>query len=161
MDLGASLCSVRGPRCEDCPISGYCAGYLAGQADAYPVKVAKKQKPVRTGTAYWIERDDKVWLVTREDKGMLGGMRALPDDRWRAGADGDSEPPFVADWRTVGTKVHHVFSHFTLTLDIAVTAGPDASVIKVPGTYWPVNSLDKAGLPTLFSKVVKAVLAAK
>jgi A/G-specific adenine glycosylase len=161
MDLGASLCSVRGPRCEVCPISGYCAGYLAGQADAYPVKTAKKQKPARTGTAYWIERGGMVWLVTRKDKGMLGGMRALPDDRWRAGADGDSVPPFPSDWRLLNTQVQHVFTHFTLTLDIAVTAGPDASDIQGQGAYWPVNSLDKAGLPTLFYKAAKVVLAAK
>lgn len=161
MDLGASLCSVRTPRCEVCPLKGYCAAYLAGQADTYPVKAAKKQKPARTGTAYWIERDGMVWLVTRQDKGMLGGMRALPDDRWRAGADGDSVPPFAADWAMLDTMVQHVFTHFTLTLDIAVTSGPDALDMQGQGAYWQVNSLDKAGLPTLFYKVAKAVIAAK
>jgi A/G-specific adenine glycosylase len=161
MDLGASLCSVRTPRCMVCPLASYCAAYLAGQADAYPIKAAKKAKPARTGTVYWIERGGMVWLVTREGKGMLGGMRALPDDRWRSGADGDSVPPFAANWVALDTKVQHVFTHFTLTLDIAVTAGPDALGMQGQGTYWPVNSLDKAGLPTLFYKAAKAVLAAK
>jgi A/G-specific adenine glycosylase len=161
MDLGASVCSVRTPRCTECPLASSCAAYLAGQADAYPVKAAKKAKPARTGTVYWIERGGMVWLVTRQVTGMLGGMRALPDDRWRAGADGDSVPPFAANWVALDTKVQHVFTHFTLTLDIAVTAGPDALDIQDQGTYWPVNSLDKAGLPTLFYKAAKAVLTAK
>ena len=158
MDLGAGLCSVRAPRCDACPISGYCAAYLGGQPDAYPVKAAKKAKHARTGTAYWIERGGNVWLTTREGKGMLGGMRALPDDRWRAGVDGDAAPPFAANWRVLDTKVQHVFTHFTLSLNIAVTAGPDAAEMPIPGEYWPVNLLDKAGLPTLFSKAAKAVL---
>ena len=160
MDLGAGLCSVRAPRCHDCPISRYCAAYLDGNPDAYPVKAAKKAKPARTGTAYWIDRGGNVWLPTREGKGMLGGMRALPDDRWRAGVDGDAAPPFAANWRVLDTKVQHVFTHFTLSLNIAVTAGPDAAEMPMPGEYWPVNLLDKAGLPTLFSKAAKAVLTA-
>lgn len=159
MDLGASLCSVRAPRCAACPLSKYCAAHLAGQADAYPVKSAKRAKPARTGTAYWIERDGQVWLTTRAGKGMLGGMRALPDDRWTAGMDGDSAPPFAADWHVLDAKISHVFTHFTLTLNIAVTSGPDTMAMQGDGMYWPVNSLDKAGMPTLFSKAVKVVLA--
>jgi A/G-specific adenine glycosylase len=159
MDLGASLCSARAPRCDICPLAMHCAAYRAGNPEAYPRKAAKKEKPVRTGTAYWIERGGNIWLLTRSDTGMLGGMRALPDDRWRAGADGDSVPPFAADWRILDTQVHHVFTHFTLSLNIAVTAGPAACDMATQGEYWPVNSLDKAGLPTLFNKVVKAVTA--
>jgi A/G-specific adenine glycosylase len=160
MDLGAGLCGVRAPKCLICPIAKHCASHKAGEQEAYPVKAAKKTKPARTGTAYWIERGGAVWLTTRADTGMLGGMRALPDDGWRAGADGDSVPPFEADWRIIEQTITHVFTHFTLTLNIAVTAGPDALAMKAQGTYWPVNSLDKAGLPTVFSKAAKAAMAA-
>ncbi len=161
MDLGASLCSVRAPQCPVCPVAKHCAAKLSGQAEAYPVKAAKKPKPARIGTAYWIERDDAVWLVTRPGKGMLGSMRGLPDDGWRASADGDSVPPFEGDWQMLDIQISHIFTHFTLTLNIAVTAGPDAARIDSGGAYWPVNSLDKAGLPTLFSKAAKAVIAVR
>jgi A/G-specific adenine glycosylase len=83
---------------------------------------------------------------------MLGGMRALPDDRWSARADGDSQPPFTARWSVAPGSVVHVFTHFRLTLSIAVTASPVAPDIVGDGEWWPVNSLDSAGLPTLFSK---------
>jgi A/G-specific adenine glycosylase len=160
MDLGAGLCSVRAPKCLICPLADHCAAHMAGEPEQYPVKPAKKAKPARTGTAYWIERDGHVWLTTRMDTGMLGGMRALPDDGWRAGADGDSVPPFIGDWQVIEQTVAHVFTHFTLTLNIAVTAGPDASAMRGQGMYWPLNSLDKAGLPTVFSKAAKAAMAA-
>jgi A/G-specific adenine glycosylase len=156
MDLGASLCSVKAPKCMLCPIAGYCAAHKAGEAEAYPIKPAKKAKPVRSGTAYWIERDGHVLLVQREGKGMLAGMRALPDDRWAAGRDGDERPPLDTEWRILDATVQHSFTHFTLEMRVAVTEGPLAPDF---GEYWPINSLDKAGLPTLFSKAVKAVMA--
>jgi A/G-specific adenine glycosylase len=159
MDLGAGLCSVKAPSCLLCPLQGHCAAYQSGQPEVYPVKPAKKPKPLRTGTTYWIEQDGKVWLVTRSGSGMLGGMRSLPDDGWSARSDGDGVAPFMADWTVLPTNVEHVFTHFSLSLKVAVTATvPDAAILG-EGEWWPVKSLDKAGLPTLFNKVAKAVIA--
>jgi A/G-specific adenine glycosylase len=158
MDLGAGICSVKNPSCLICPLSADCAAFHAGNAEAYPVKPPKKQKAHRTGTAYWIQRGDHVWLVRREGKGMLAGMRALPDDRWNARADGNSDPPAPSEWRKLNERVTHVFTHFTLDLGIAVTAWPETSADPGEGEWWPVKSLDKAGLPTLFNKVANAII---
>jgi A/G-specific adenine glycosylase len=140
------------------PIAGRSgiAARAQGIAEELPRKAPKKAKPERRGTAYWIERQGiegrEIWLVRRPPHGMLGGMRALPDDRWSARADGDSQPPFTARWSLAPGSVVHVFTHFRLTLSIAVTASPVAPDIVGDGEWWPVNSLDSAGLPTLFSK---------
>lgn len=158
MDLGAGLCSVKAPKCGACPIAPYCAAYQAGAAEAYPVKFAKRAKPARFGTAYWIERDGHVLLVRREGRGMLAGMRALPDDRWTARKDGDRLSPFASNWRILAQIVQHSFTHFTIEMRIAVTEGPTRPEY---GEYWPINSLDKAGLPTLFMKAAKAVLTGR
>jgi len=152
MDLGAGLCTVKAPECSGCPISQHCAAHNAGEAASYPVKLPKKPKPLRTGTAYWIEHDGHVLLVRREGKGMLGGMRALPDDGWSARANGNQVSPFSSKWRILDETVQHSFTHFALSLRIAVTEGPQLAGF---GEYWPINSLDKAGLPTLFSKATK------
>jgi A/G-specific adenine glycosylase len=159
MDLGAGICSVRAPSCMPCPLQAHCDAFRLGNPESYPVKPAKKAKPARVGTAYWIERGGEVYLVTRQDKGMLGGMRSLPDDGWNSRADGDGKAPFAASWQYLDSIVQHEFTHFTLSLRIAVTAlGRDAN-LPDDGEYWPVKSLDKAGLPTLFTKVTTAVLA--
>ncbi len=42
-----------------------CEAQGSGDPARFPVKAAKKAKPERIGTAFWIERDGKVWLVTR------------------------------------------------------------------------------------------------
>lgn len=163
MDLGAGICSVRAPSCLLCPLNEDCTAFQTGNPGAYPVKPAKKAKPLRTGTVYWIEKEGQVWLVRREGKGMLAGMRALPDDRWSARADGNGVAPAAANWRELDAHVAHLFTHFALDLKIAATAWPDAAPdpgsCAGAGEWWPVKSLDKAGLPTLFNKVAKAVIA--
>lgn len=160
MDLGAGLCSVRNPSCMICPILKHCAAGQAGTAQAYPVKPAKKAKPHRTGTAYWVRNNGTVWLITRSGTRMLGGMRALPDDGWSAKKDGDGVAPFDADWQILPHPVAHVFTHFTLSLKVAVTVSVPHETLLGKGEYWPLKSLDKAGLPTLFNKAAKAALNA-
>jgi A/G-specific adenine glycosylase len=152
MDLGATICTARGPRCPECPLRQVCAARIEGDPARYPVKAAKRPKPERTGTTWWIERDGRVWLVTRPERGMLGGMRALPDDAWSARGDGCAEPPLRGAWRSGGT-VRHSFTHFHLTLKVQLYSGGDwASLADVPGEWWPLGRLDEAGLPTLFAR---------
>jgi len=160
MDLGAGICSVRSPSCLICPISFACAASRAGAPERYPAKLPKTPKPHRTGHAYWIERDGHVWLLRREERGLLAGMRALPDDGWTARVDGNATPPASAEWQTLPTQVAHIFTHFSLTLDIAVTAWPADTDGPGAGEWWPLKSLDKAGLPTVFRKASEAVLNA-
>lgn len=161
MDLGATVCTARKAACLACPLAAHCEGHAKGIAESLPVKPAKAAKPGRTGTAYWIERDGKVWLVKRAAKGMLAGMRALPDDGWAARRDGDSVPPFAADWRTLNEAVPHAFTHFSLTLSVALTSSPVQAGALGGGEWWPVKSLDSAGLPTLFMKAARLALNAR
>ncbi|MEO6153289.1 MAG: A/G-specific adenine glycosylase [Croceibacterium sp.] len=149
MDLGATICTPRAPKCLLCPLADLCAARKEGRQDALPLKAPKPTRPVRTGTAYWIERDGAVWLVTRPATGLLGGMRALPDDGWNARADGSGEAPLPGPWREVG-RVRHGFTHLELELGIAVYAGDD---LPAPGgEWWPMDTLGAAGLPTVFAK---------
>ncbi len=159
MDLGATICTPRAPRCMLCPLSGECAAFRADEAERYPVKAAKRAKPLRRGRAYWIERDGAVWLVRRRPSGMLGGMRALPDDGWSARGDGSGELPLAGQWRETGV-VQHGFTHFGLELHVAVLDGDGARAVTLSeGEWWPVNAIEEAGLPTLFAKAARAVLA--
>ena len=153
MDLGARLCTARAAQCLLCPLSQLCRGRAAGDPLALPVKPAKRAKPQRRGTAFAYLRDGALWLVTRPPQGMLGGMRALPDDGWSARADGTGAPP--GDWRPCGV-VRHSFTHCDLELRVlACDAMPPGE-----GEWWPLADLANAGLPTLFAKAARLVVAA-
>ncbi|ARS29310.1 A/G-specific adenine glycosylase [Sphingomonas sp. KC8] len=155
MDLGATICTPKRPACAICPVNGHCTAFRAGDAALYPVKSPKAVRPSRHGTTFWLESDGHVLLVRRPDKGMLGGMRALPSGPWTDADPGMAGAPAGISWRPLG-NVAHVFTHFALNL--AVVAG-DTSDRTGDGEWWPVDDIDRAGLPTLFAKA--AALAQK
>jgi A/G-specific adenine glycosylase len=160
MDLGATICTSRNPRCLLCPLAAQCAGRKTGEPERFPVKAAKKAKPDRIGTAYWIAANGKVRLVQRAGSGMLGGMRALPDDGWSAREDGSGAAPLAGAWRE-GGAVGHGFTHFNLRLNVLLYSGDDwASLAATAGEWWPLDRLGEAGLPTLFAKAARLALAA-
>ncbi len=160
MDLGATVCTPRNPRCLLCPLAEECHGRMEGP-ERFPVKAAKNARPSRKGQAFWIESQGKVWLVTRPGKGMLGGMRALPDNAWSAGGDGAAAPPLDGAWQPLGA-IRHTFSHFDLELQLMLYSGNDwARLAEQTGEWWPIDALDGAGLPTVFAKAAQLVLAVK
>jgi A/G-specific adenine glycosylase len=159
MDLGSQICTTKAPRCLFCPLAGACAGRKTGEPEALPVKPAKKAVPQRRGTAFWITRagGTEAWLVTRPDNGMLGGMRALPDDGWTARGDGSGEVPVGGEARVLGA-VRHGFTHAQLTLEVVgiTTDRPPSG----EGQWWPVAEIEEAGLATLFLKAARLAKAA-
>lgn len=157
MDLGATICTPRSPRCMLCPLATACAAHRQGKAEAYPVKAPKAAKLERQGTAYWLERDGAVLLVKRPPKGLLGGMRALPSDEWTREPSATATPPIPGQWRIAPDSVRHIFTHFALTLSVALAN--DAAGHDAVGEWWPIDRLDDAGLPTVFAKAARIALA--
>jgi A/G-specific adenine glycosylase len=158
MDLGATICTPRNPRCLLCPLREACQGRVLGP-ERFPVKAAKAAKPQRRGRAFWIAAGDKVWLVQRPGKGMLAGMRALPDDGWNARGDGQKQAPLEGPWQPGGV-VRHSFTHFDLDLQLMLYSGSDwARLAAQDGEWWPLDRLEQAGLPTLFAKAARLAVA--
>ena len=159
MDLGATICTSRQPRCLLCPLTAQCAGQALGP-EQFPVKPLKKAKSKRRGQAFWIKQGEAVWLVRRAAKGMLGGMLALPDDGWSARGNGSGVPPLQGQWVPAGI-VRHSFTHFDLDLQLMVYSGGDCfTLASTEGEWWALNRLGEAGLPTLFAKAARLKLAA-
>jgi A/G-specific adenine glycosylase len=146
MDLGATVCTPRAPKCDLCPWQSACAAFASGAPETYPRRAAKAERPQRFGAVFRIERDSQFWLVRRPDKGLLGGMAALPTTEWRAKKWSRKEAlahaPGEASWKKSG-QVQHVFTHFALTLDVYEAAASPAGE-----GWWG----DASALPTVFKK---------
>jgi A/G-specific adenine glycosylase len=156
MDLGATVCKPKSPLCERCPVSRHCAAKAEGAPESYPRRTAKAARPHRFGVAYLLTRGHEVALVRRPPKGLLGGMLALPTSEWRGTRWGKAEAveaaPVPADWRSAG-EVEHVFTHFSLTLQILRAEGDAQDMIWSPHR-------DMGGLPSVFLKAARAGLSA-
>jgi A/G-specific adenine glycosylase len=147
MDLGATICLPARQRCGECPLRGGCQALASGDPEAFPTRKAKAVRPQRYGTAFWIERDNRLWLVRRPPSGLLGGMAALPGDDW-SGSGLHGAEPFA--------RVRHVFTHFALELAVIAQAEPLGS-----GWWQPLDRIAEVGLPTLYRRAVDAVLTVR
>lgn len=156
MDLGATICTSRKPRCLLCPLRDACAGFASGAPERFPVKKAKRDKPQRHGTIFWLERGGEVLLVRRPATGLLGGMRALPTGPWADDPPGLAGAPAEANWRLAPERVRHGFTHFDLDLALAVAIVDRHGRVDEAGEWWPIADLATAGLPTIFAKAARA-----
>jgi A/G-specific adenine glycosylase len=155
MDLGSSICTARSPKCLLCPLREDCAGFAGGTPERFPIKAAKAPKPQRHGTMFWLEREGRVLLVRRPDKGLLGGMRALPTGPWADSPPGLEGAPASAGWAMLDESVSHGFTHFNLDVALAAATIAEHAGAAVAGEWWPIADLESAGLPTVFAKAAR------
>ncbi len=165
MDLGATICTPRKPRCLHCPIADPCRARARGIQDELPRKAEKKRKPLRRGVAFWLERaDGAVLLRRRPEKGLLGGMMEFPSTDWRDGewdrAAAIADAPLRARFRDVPGIVKHGFTHFDL--ELTVLRGTAGSEAPPPETRWcAIDRLGELALPSLMKKLARHVLMAR
>jgi A/G-specific adenine glycosylase len=155
MDLGAVICTPRAPKCLLCPVARQCRARALGAAERYPRRAAKAAKPRRYGVAFWLERGGRVLLTRRPEKGLLGGMAALPSTPWRDAPWTDEEAmayaPAAGKWDHLGA-VEHTFTHFALTLE--VWRRRSFAPLSAPSLH-PIEALASAGLPSVFRKAAE------
>jgi len=150
MDLGATICTPKSPRCALWPWHGICAARKAGTAAEVAKKLPKVKKPTRFGTAYVARRSDgAVLLEQRPERGLLGGMLGWPGSEWRE-TPPDAIPPIQADWIEAPGEVRHTFTHFHLRLRVMV-AQVDAQ--QTNQTFTAAENFRPADLPTVMRKI--------
>lgn len=155
MDLGATTCTPRRPSCFLCPLNDDCKALAEGDPERFPVKKPKAERPVRYGTAFVAVRaDGAVLLRKRPSQGLLGGMAEVPGTIWSSEAP-EAEPPLPANWRSAGT-ITHVFTHFTLLLDVM---SADDAAGSIEGGWWSSpDALSGEALPTVMKKAIEAAI---
>ena len=160
MDLGATICSPKRPKCMLCPVNDACVALREGDPALYPVKAARRQKPLRRGAAFVAVRGDgAVLLRKRPPAGLLGGMAEPPTSDWNARQDGETgieAAPFSADWHPHGT-IRHVFTHFELALDVFRADGVGHAAPE--GWWWSSpRDLSTEALPSVMKKAIEAAM---
>ena len=81
MDLGATICMPKNPRCLICPVMRLCKARQQGTQNQRPVKRPKKEVPHYIHAAGVVIERGKVLLSRRPANGLLGGMWEFPNGR--------------------------------------------------------------------------------
>jgi A/G-specific adenine glycosylase len=142
MDLGATVCVPRDPRCSICPLSsknekpvflkktgfllkpGACLAEMHNEQNDIPLKVKRKPIPHHDIAAGIIWKGNRILIDQRKPEGLLGGLWEFPGGKRRA-----NESLRAALIREVREelgirvkvlrpliKVKHAYSHFRITL---------------------------------------------
>jgi A/G-specific adenine glycosylase len=159
MDLGATLCSQRQPRCSACPLAVGCVARAEARPEAYPVKTRKLKRSQRTHALLWLTQGDTVWLQRRPDAGVWAGLWSLPEfesaEALLAAVDGwpgtrETLPAFT-----------HVLTHLDLNLTpvrlrLGEQARHDAALVSMwPSGRWVARAdLAHFGLPTPVARLL-------
>jgi A/G-specific adenine glycosylase len=141
MDLGASVCNSRRPRCGECPVAGDCAALAVGAVDRLPQKKTARVVPERSTRLLVLEdAHGRVLLERRPPAGIWGGLWSLPEmaldadpaahvgDRFGASLAGTTDlPPFT-----------HAFTHFRLHVQPlrATLTHNGAAIADNPALRW-------------------------
>jgi A/G-specific adenine glycosylase len=164
MELGATVCTPRKPKCGLCPWQRDCKARKAGNAEDLPRKMPKVQKPVRYGRVYWVTNaKGQVLIHKRVEKGLYEGLYQFPTTDWITDARKVAAlPPPVSMTGVVDRQVtvRHSFTHFDLVLEIWQAKVSVKAAQKLDYAQWILPAqLQNYALPTLMQKASKLCLS--
>jgi A/G-specific adenine glycosylase len=124
MDLGATICTPSTPDCEHCPVANLCQANALNIQDQRPVTKPKAKIPHHTVTAAILQKNGKVFIAQRPDKGLLGGMWEFPGGKTEPGETlQDCLKREICEELNLDIQVgsvfgiyEHAFTHFRITL---------------------------------------------
>ena len=159
MDLGATLCSVRRPQCERCPLATDCVARAQGRTEALPVKSRRQVRSQRDNAWLWLQWRGRVWLQQRPARGVWAGLWSLPlfdtTEQARAAA------------RALGLSIQelpplqHALTHFDWTLRPLLAhcprrpVGPAWQALE-PGRWVMPDEFDSIALPAPLRRLLSS-----
>jgi A/G-specific adenine glycosylase len=168
MELGATLCTPRAPRCGACPVGAHCAARAAGTPERYPAprKRAAPREIEAVGAIVERAHPDGLLMARRPAQGLLGGMWEVPCVEGASSEALKSALEARSGLRLEPGKplasVRHLFSHRSLTLRIerfALAQGSSAELRSAPGDelrWCSPAELAELPLSALMRKVLQA-----
>jgi A/G-specific adenine glycosylase len=156
MDLGATVCTRRQPRCAACPWSAGCAARAAGRQADLPA--SRPRATVRERAVCMLLLRDahgRVLLQRRPESGLWGGLWSLPEAadahsarRWCQSQLGAAP----ARWRR-GVALRHAFTHYTLRIT-PLHGRITAAAARLPLRWHDPHRPPPGGLPAPVARLL-------
>lgn len=159
MDLGATICLPKTPKCDCCPVSISCQGYQKGLQNKLPIKVIKKKTPHYDYVCAIFQKGDKVLIKKRKETGLLGGLWEFPGGRI-------NDPVLLSPHHIIkkevgqtvaltalGFEIKHAFTHFKMTLHL-FSGRIHKSRMALPLKWVFINELKEYPFSSAHQKIV-------
>ena len=167
MDLGATVCAVRKPECQRCPLALDCQARISGRPQDFPVKSRRRKRSVRNNALLWLQQGAQVYLVQRPAKGVWAGLWSLPEFETNEALTALAATlPGQGEWLT---PIQHALTHFEWTLHTLAwrwpagvaesgVAMPASTALDgqtaLPGQWWSLDQALALGLPAPVRKLL-------
>lgn len=132
MELGATVCTPRSPKCLLCPWVATCAARAAGVEASLPQKAPRAARPTHPVAAALVtDAAGAVYLVRNPAEGLLGGLNTLPLVEQPAGP-GEADPQALGALglqpltEEALTTIEHAFTHKVWRVSVFACRAPSA-----------------------------------
>lgn len=154
LDLGATICTPRQPRCTECPLQEHCQALRQGRVSELPERKVKNQLPIRSGYFLWHASATGILLEQRPNEGIWPLLWCLPEL--------DQQQLITSkDWSEHG-RFNHTFSHYKLQAQIVIpSVSEQASIEPCQGRKQRIiawHQLQSFGLPAPIAKYLRGHL---
>lgn len=78
MELGATICTSRAPKCVICPVQEHCEAYHQHTVYDYPLKKKKKKKKEESYNVFFILNNQEEVMIQKQEGTLLQGMYEFP-----------------------------------------------------------------------------------
>jgi len=167
MDLGATLCLPRNPRCPSCPLESSCIALREGRVAELPAVRRRAARPQREAILLVLERAGRILFEKRPPHGIWGGLWSFPEltsgdalTSWlreRLGCSAELGAPLP--------PLRHEFTHFSLDIHplYARVLPPDDSMAGSlraadDNLRWhPCDEMEGFGAPAPVKRIVDSL----
>ncbi len=160
MDVGATVCSHRQPRCAECPINSDCYAYREKKTAELPTPKVRKKIPVRRSFLLVLQhKQEEILLQKRPPVGIWGGLWSLPEfaslemlQHWCL-----EQGYGLKSFQTLPCR-RHTFSHYHLdyTPVIVQSDNPENFVMEAnPSVWYKTTQIDSLGLPAPIKRLLQ------
>lgn len=155
MELGATVCTPKSPRCGACPLTTHCRARAHDRIGHIP---PARKRPERSTIRLWAlvlttPEHDAVWLAQRPSEGLFALLWTPPLSEAEAPMHTQAHHLGAAGLHAAGV-VKHALTH--RDLDLEVWAGTLATSTELRRVA--LTALDEVGLPSIAVKLLRAGL---
>ncbi|MDB5294899.1 MAG: mutY [Phycisphaerales bacterium] len=134
MELGATVCTPRSPKCLLCPVATACVAQARGIQEDIPPPKKAKPTPLERRVVLCVARGDHWLIEQRPATGRWAGMWQFVTRPEPAGADPVPPPVPVGPATRIG-RVEHQLTHRRYTFDVTCCRSTDDSPAAIAGPH--------------------------